>query len=125
MRYSVALALMLSFGCYGQEGKKTTGPAPPTLNQPGEQHPMPIPREQPVVPPDVRAPKHETGRERPVAAKDQTGNTPSTAGRTTPKQTGRERAGDVSESKNGASDKSKQGSPSKASAKTQSNTDKR
>ena len=128
MRYTVAtsaLALVLSFSCQGQETKKTTGPAPPTLNQPGQQHPMPIPREHPVVPPDVRTPQHETGRERPVVAGDTTETAPSAAGRTTPKQTGKVRTAEVSEGKHEGWDKSKQRSPNKASMKTRSRSGKR
>ena len=127
MRYTAAssvLALLLGVGAWGQDTKKTSGPVPPTLNQPGQQHPMPIPREHPVVPPDVRTPQHETGRERPVTASDQSGATPSAAGRTTPKQAGRARAAEVSEGKHEGSDKSKQDSSSKAS-KTRAKSGKR
>ena len=118
MRYTAAasaLALVLGVSAWGQDTKKTSGPVPPTLNQPGQQHPMPIPREHPVVPPDVRTPQHETGRERPVTASDHSETAPSAAGRTTPKQTGRARAAEVTERKHEVGDKSKQGSDSKAS----------
>ena len=80
MRYTVAVfALALTSSFAGQEAKKPGGPVPPTLDRPGEQHPMPIPRQNPVVPPDVRTPRHETGKERPVGAdngakKEQKGN---------------------------------------------------
>ena len=118
MRYtaaSSALALLLGVGAWGQDTKKTSGPVPPTLNQPGQQHPTPIPREHPVVPPDVRTPQHETGRERPVSANDRSETAPSAAGRTTPKQTGGARAAEVSEGKQEGGDKSKQVSNTKAS----------
>jgi hypothetical protein len=111
MRYTVAaslLSLALSLGCYGQETKDATGPAPPTLDQPGAIQPMPIPRQNPVVPPDVRSPQHETGRERPVAT---TGE--------------RARSVEPGESKQEARVELKQGSPTKASKKTRSRGGKR
>ena len=127
MRYTVAssaLALLLGYSAWGQDPKKTSGPAPPTLNEPGQQHPMPIPRQQPVVPPDVRTPQHETGRERPVAADDRKETTPSAAERTSPKQAERARAVEDGGSKHEARDKSKQEPQSKAS-KTRTRSGKR
>ena len=76
MRFEVVAFAVFASGLAAQDSKKTGDPAPPTLEQPGAHHPMPIPRQNPVVPPDVRSPQHETGRERLVnkqSAKKQTG----------------------------------------------------
>ena len=76
MRFAVVASVVFASGLAAQDSKKTGGPVPPTLEQPGAHHPMPIPRQNPVVPPDVRSPQHETGRERPVkkeSAKKQAG----------------------------------------------------
>jgi len=50
-------------------------PVPPALNDPGVQHPLPLPKQTPdpvqpnVRQPDVRQPVHEGGRERAVSGK--------------------------------------------------------
>jgi hypothetical protein len=122
MRYTALLALLFGVSLAGQAAKKTTGPAPPALNRPGQLHPMPIPREDPVVPPDVRAPRHETGRERPVSANVKAVTNPSAGRRNSPKQKGRARALEVSEGKHEGWDKSK---PHATPSRTRTRTGKR
>jgi hypothetical protein len=63
------LALMLGSGLQAQTSKKTTGPTPPVLSEPGVAHPMPIPENDPASPPNVRKPVHETGREKAVSSR--------------------------------------------------------
>lgn len=93
-----ALALMLGFGLCAQTGKKTTGPTPPTLNEPGVVQPKPIPEQDPASPPNVQQPVHETGREKAVTSpgrsktqrnrakgQSQSETTPPAASKTSPK----------------------------------------
>src|SRR4051812_40694349 len=65
---------------------KTT---PPTMNEPGVQHPLPVPRQtpQPVQPnarqPNVREPVTGTGREKPVSGTEKAA--PKTTDKAAPK----------------------------------------
>jgi hypothetical protein len=60
---------MLGFSLPAQTSKKTTGPTPPTLDEPGVVHPKPIPENDPASPPNVRQPVHETGKEKAVSSR--------------------------------------------------------
>ena len=70
---SSLLALSMGLFAWGQSPTRTK-PNPPTLDEPGVQHPLPVPKQTPEpVPPnakqkDVRHPVHETGRERAVSS---------------------------------------------------------
>ncbi len=72
MSRSIFIAFVVAAGLWAQGGdKKTSGPAPPPMKQPGIQNPGPIPdqKAQPIPPgAEVRRPKHETGRERAVSS---------------------------------------------------------
>jgi hypothetical protein len=69
---SSILTLSMGLFAWGQSPTRTK-PNPPTLEEPGVQHPLPVPKQTPEpVPPnakqkDVRHPVHETGRERAVS----------------------------------------------------------
>ena len=65
-----ALALLFGVTLPAQTSKKTTGPTPPALNEPGTIHPKPIPEQDPAAPPNVQQPVHETGREKAVSSRN-------------------------------------------------------
>jgi hypothetical protein len=85
-----AAIVLLGGSLTAQTRKKTTGPTPPTLNEPGSLHPKPIPEQDPAAPPNVRKPVHETGREKAVSSRDkssQRGKAPKEAQERTRTQT--------------------------------------